>query len=322
MKISVIIPAYNAEPYLAEAIASCLEQTEPADEIVVADDGSTDRTAEIAKQFSSQVKLVRLEKNCGLPSARNRAIEASTGDWLAFLDADDWFLPRKLELQRRSIQENPNAVLVYSGFRLRFPDGSERDGEFVPPGELHWRLRYHCPFQPCSVMLRRDAFNVLGGFDPDRRRCEDWDLWLRLASRFSADAFAAVPEPLVAYRQTPGSLSSNAMRMYEAKAVIIESRSLYRTSGLNRFLLRRRLHAFNRYDAAVALREQGSAEYLNFVLSSLLLWPFPDRMLPLARYKTAAVMFLQSCRLWPNPFLPKKTSLKDAARGNRMDSGS
>ncbi len=307
MKISVIIPAYNAEPYIAQAIESCLQQTEPAEEIVVLDDGSTDRTAEVAERFSGRVRVVRLGKNSGLPTARNRAIEASTGDWLAFLDADDWFLPRKLELQRRCIQQNPNAVLVYSAFRLRFPDGSEQDGKFVPPSDLHWRLRYHCPFQPCTVMLRRDAFDTVGGFDPAYPRCEDWDLWLRIADRFSTDVFAAVPEPLAAYRQTPGSLSSSTVRMYKAKTAVIDSRSLYRTSGVSRFLLRRRIHAFNHYDAAVEFREHGSTGFLGFILTSLLLWPFPGRMMPLARYKTAAVMFMQSFGWWPNNFRPEKS---------------
>jgi len=300
VRISVIIPAYNAELYIARAIESCLRQTEPADEIIVADDGSTDRTGEIAGQFSDRVRIVRLKENCGLPVARNRAVEASTGDWLAFLDADDWFFPQKLQLQRRCIRENPDAVLVYSGFRLRFIDGSERDGTFISPGDLHWRLRYHGAFHVGSVMLRRDAFDAVGGFNPSYRRCEDWDLWLRIANRFSTAAFAVVPEPLVAYRQVPESLSSDAMRMFEMKAVLIESRSLYGKSGLNRLLLRRQIHAFNHYDTAIAVREQGSKQFLRLMFRSFVLWPFPNKMLPLNRYKTAVVMLMQYLGWWRN----------------------
>lgn len=302
VKISVIIPAYNAEPYIAQAIESCLQQTEPPEEIVVVDDGSTDRTAEIAERYSSAVRVIRLGKNCGLCVARNRAIEASTGDWIAFLDADDWFSLRKFELLRQCIRENPNAVLVYSGHQLAFVDGSEREGTFVPPEEMSWRIRYHCPLQICTVMLRREACDAVGGFDPLYTRVEDWDLWLRVAERFSTDSFAAIPEPLAAYRQTPGSVSSNAMGMYEGKASVIDNRSLYGTSGVARFLLRRRIHAFNNYDAAIALRERGSPKFIGFILKSLLLWPFPDRMMPIARYKTALVMCLQHCGLWPNRF--------------------
>lgn len=314
MKISVIIPAYNAERYIAQAIESCLQQTQPPEEIIVADDGSTDHTAEIAERYSGAVQVIRLEKNSGPCAARNRAIEASTGDWIAFLDADDWFFSRKLELQRRCIQENPNALLVYSGHRLVFPDGTERDGIFVPPSEMYWRIRYHCALQICTVMLRRDAFDLAGGFDPVYVRVEDWDLWLRVAERFSTDVFAAIPEPLAAYRQTPGSVSSNAMGLFEGKEAVIDNRSLYRTSGVARTLLRRRIHAFNNYDVAITLREKGSAEFLGFVLTSLFLWPFPGRMMPLARYKTALVMCMQYCGLWPNRFRSAKSFL-EGARG-------
>lgn len=322
MKISVIIPAYNAEPYIARAIDSCLRQTEPPHEIVVADDGSTDRTAEIAERYAGRVRVVRLGKNCGLSIGRNRAVQASTGDWLAFLDADDWFFPRKLELQRRCIEENPNAVLVYSGHQVVFKDGSEGEEMFVPPSDLDWQLRYRCPFHVCSVLLRREACDAVGGFNPDYRRGEDWDLWLRIADRFSTAAFAAVPEPLVAYLQTPGSLSSNAAAMYEARAAVIDNRSLYRTSGIGRFLLRRRIHAFNKYDVAIALREQGSAEFLRFILASLILWPFPNKLMPLARYKTALIMCLQRYGVWPNSFRPKKNSSGSAPQEQRMNSGS
>lgn len=322
MKISVIIPAYNAEAYIARAIDSCLQQTEPPHEIIVADDGSTDRTAEVAERYADRVQVVKLRKNCGLPVARNRAVEASTGDWLAFLDADDWFFSRKLQLQRRYVEENPNAMLVYSGHRVVFSDGSEGDQMFIPPSDLHWQLRYRCPFHVCSVILRRDAFDVVGGFNPGYRRGEDWDLWLRIAERFTTAAFAAVPESLVAYLQTPGSLSSNALAMYEVRATIIDNRSLYRTSGIARFLLRLRIHAFNKYDAAIALREQGSAEFLGFVLTSLILWPFPNKLMPFARYKTALIMCLQQCGVWPNSFRPKKSSSESAPQERRMNSGS
>lgn len=312
VKISVIIPAFNAEPYITKAIESCLQQTEPPHEIIVSDDRSTDRTAEVAERYSGRVRVVRLEKNCGIAVARNRAVQAATGDWLAFLDADDWFFPRKLELQRRCIQENPKAALVYSGHRVIHSDGSDGDDRFVRPAELQLELRYRCPFHVGSVILRRDALDEVGGFDPDLRRGEDWDLWLRIADRFSLAAFAAVPEPLVAYLERPGSLSWNAIAMYDARVAIADSRGLYRTSGIARFLLRRRIRAFINYDSAVALREHGSQEFLKFILRSLVFWPFPNKMMPPGRYKTALIMCLQCCGIWRNTFKPKKSSLEGA----------
>jgi glycosyltransferase involved in cell wall biosynthesis len=237
--------------------------------------------------------VIRLTENRGVSVARNRAVEASTGDWLAFLDADDWFLPNKLELQRRCIVENPRAVLVYSGVREIPLDGPEKDGNFTPPEDLAWRLRYHCALALCSVMLHRQAFDAVGGFDPVYRAPEDWDLWLKVAARFSTAAFAAVPEPLAVYRRVDGSLSSNAMRYFKVRPAIIENRSLYRTSGLTRFMLRRQIHAFNHYDTAIAIREEGSTEDLRLIFKSLALWPFPNRMLPMQRYLIAAVMLKQ-----------------------------
>lgn len=319
MKISVIIPAYNAEPYIAKAIESCLRQTEPPHEIIVTDDGSTDCTAEVAERYSDRVRVVRMRRNSGIAAARNLAIQAATGDWLAFLDADDWFFPQKFQLQRRCVEENPNASLVYSGHRVIHSDGSDGDDMFVPPGELHSELRYRCPFHIGSVILRRDALDAVGGFDPDLRRGEDWDLWLRIADRFSLSVFTAVPEPLVAYLERPGSLSWNTIAMYDARTAIGASRGLYRTSGIARFLLRRRIHAFINYDAAVALRQHGSQEFPKFILRSLVLWPFPNKMMPFKRYKTVLVMCLQSCGVWRNSFGPPR-KLPRGRLG--MDSGS
>ena len=127
VKFSVIIPAYNAERYIRKAVESCLGQTYAPYEIIVIDDASTDSTAAIAESFPSPVRVIRLAKNSGVSVARNRGVEASTGDWLAFLDADDWFLAEKLELQRRCALKNENAVLIYTRF-LSSLDGVETSG--------------------------------------------------------------------------------------------------------------------------------------------------------------------------------------------------
>ncbi|MGC9223232.1 MAG: glycosyltransferase family 2 protein [Terracidiphilus sp.] len=307
MKISVIIPAYNAEKYIATTIESCLEQTLPPDEIIVVDDCSTDGTFEIAQKYPPPVKALRLEKNSGVSVARNRAVEASTGDWLAFLDADDWFLPQKLEMQRQCVRDHPDAVLVYTGAFLKPLDGPVTEIKFWPPSELAWRLRYTPLFLPSTVLLRRHAFDAVGGFDPAYPIDEDWDLGLRLAERFSTDAFAAVPTPLIMYNRVEGSLSSKIMPVVNAARRIVENRSLYHTSGLTRRLLRRRILAFNGYDQSLTLRGEGEDGYLHLMLRSLAFWPFPNKMLPLARYKFAAVMLAQHLGLWPNSHRAART---------------
>ena len=291
MKFSVIIPAYNAEQYIATAIESCLSQTYSPHEIIVVDDGSTDNTAKIAESFPSPVRVIRQERNMGLPTARNCGVQASTGDWLAFLDADDWFLPEKLERQRRCALEHEDAILIYTGFLISL-NGVESPARFNPPSVLEPMLRYRCAFHVGTVALRRDAFDSVCGFDPNLRVCEDWDLWQRLVARYSTKVFAAVPIPLAIYRTTPGSLSSNAMRMYKGRSGVVERRSLYGMTGLLRGSWRRKLTAFLHYDASIALREEGSTLDLAFMLKSIAAWPFPWTEMP-KRYKTAAVMIKQ-----------------------------
>ena len=105
--------------------------------------------------------------------------------------------------------------------------------------------------------------------------------------------FAAVPKPLAVYRRVAGSLSSNAMRYFNVRSYLIESRCLYGTAGVSRYLWRRRIMAFMRYDASLALREEGSLLDLPFILKSIALWPLPASGMPMKRYKVAVVMARQ-----------------------------
>jgi glycosyltransferase involved in cell wall biosynthesis len=295
MKISVIIPAYNAERYIAKAIESCLSQTYTPHEIMVIDDASTDGTAAVAESFPSPVRVIRLAENMGVAAARNRGVQASTGDWIAFLDADDYFLPEKLELQRRCALENEQAVLIYAGWRVISVEGVESLGRFTPPAALLPMLRFRCNLPLLCILLRRDAFDSVGGFDPYLRRCQDWDLWLRLAARYSVESFAAVPEPLAVYQRVTGSLSIYAMPYFHQRVSIIKKGScLFGTSGISRFLWRRRISAYNYFDTSESLRDEGSLSYLPFMVMSFVLWPFPCIAMP-NRYKIAIVMAMQTC---------------------------
>ncbi len=105
--VSAVIPAYNAAKYVERAIESVLAQTRKADEIIVVDDGSTDNTADVVRQFGDKVKFIRQE-NAGASVARNTGIEAATSEWISFLDADDEWLPEKLKLQTEHLQRNPD----------------------------------------------------------------------------------------------------------------------------------------------------------------------------------------------------------------------
>jgi glycosyltransferase involved in cell wall biosynthesis len=294
--ISIVIPAYNAEKYIRRAIESCLSQTFAPIEIIVVDDASTDSTTSVVESFSSPVRLIRLSENMGVSIARNRGVEASTGNWIAFLDADDWFLPEKLERQRRCLLEHEQAVLIYTGFRIVTVDGSECYGRFLSPNEIWPMLRYRNRLLLSTVAVRRDAFDNVEGFNPALRVAQDWDLWLRIAVRYSVELFAAVPEPLVMYRRVAGSLSSNTMRYFHVRKSIIKSSCLFGTSGVSSVLWRRRILAFNYFDTAQSLREEGSLSYLPFMLMSFVLWPFPCIAMT-SRWKVTIAMAMQICRL-------------------------
>lgn len=293
MKISVVIPSFNAESFIATAIESCLNQDPAPHEVIVVDDASSDRTVEIAKSYPPPVRVICCEQNGGVSVARNRGAEEATGDWIALLDADDWFLPGRFQAQIRCVKQNPEAKVIYSGFRMRELDGRERDSAAFPLDKLGPMMRYRCAFHISTVIMKRDAFRAIGGFDTSLRRSEDYDFWLRLADRFSMSAFASVPEILSVYRLTPGSKSLNTMPFREARYAAIESSGLYGLSGMQRALWRRKVRAFTDYDIAIRLREDGSARDLEFVLHSLLLWPLPSQAIPLKRYLIAAVMLKQ-----------------------------
>ena len=173
MPISVIIPAFNAERYLAEALESVFAQTQDPGEVWVVDDGSTDGTSSVARAFSG-VTVLRQE-NRGVSSARNAAIRRSTGELVAFLDADDRWLPEKLERQSRFMADNPG--LGSSVTRMRIVAEA---GMALPPGFRPEQLGQELVARvPSALMVRRPVFDQIGLFDETFRRSEDADWFLR-----------------------------------------------------------------------------------------------------------------------------------------------
>ncbi|AEB08259.1 glycosyltransferase family 2 protein [Desulfobacca acetoxidans] len=197
--VSVIIPTYNRADVVGEAINSVLAQTCRDFELIVVDDGSEDGTAAILAHYQDRIRIIRQARRQGVSTSRNTGARQAGGEWLAFLDSDDLWLPRKLEVQlafigahrgvdicqteevwlRRGVRVNP-------GRRHRKRGGSI----FLPSLEL-------CLVSPSAVMLRRQVFWQVGGFDETLPACEDYDLWLRLAWRVDVNL---IPEPLVVKR--------------------------------------------------------------------------------------------------------------------------
>ena len=282
--MSVVIPAYNAETLLPRALESVFSQTLPPDEILVVDDGSKDGTHAVAQSFGSRVRVLS-QANAGASAARNLGVQSATSEWIAFLDADDAWEPRKLERQRSAIAGLAGTVLCYTGVMALAADGSRTLVPAVPPSRLRAALRLTNPILPSSVLLSRSAFLHVGGFNVSQIVCEDWDLWLRLLQR---GPFCVVDEPLTVYQTSITGLSSDADELFREAERMVDSRLLDGMRGLNRFLWRRRILSYQAYKSALTARAAARRESeLAYMLRSLSLWPFPTWH-PV-RYKTLGV---------------------------------
>ena len=207
--VSVIIPYYRASQTIARAVESALGQTVLPLEILIVDDGSPENAAEATKQFGSSVTVIR-KPNGGAASARNLGIEHAKGEWIAFLDADDYWEPAKLE---RQLASSEGVGLVGSGWYTQDP-GKPRCMAKIEDPEFFGRMfrarsseafRVAMDLFTSVVLVRR---NALGDqrFDSGLETAEDRDLWIRLVA--STDVYL-VPEPLATYVQLPGSLSNS-----------------------------------------------------------------------------------------------------------------
>ena len=210
-EVSVIIPTYNRSAYIGEAIRSVQAQSYPRVEIIVADDGSTDRTADIVAGFGDAVRYISLPHSGQPAVARNRALREASGEFIAFLDSDDQFLPDKLTLQVASFEQHPEVGLVYSnGHFFRDdpaqPTGYVLDGMPTPSGEILSELLRGNFLASPVVLLRRSCLDVVSPFDEDPRLfvAEDYELWLRISAHFPA---IYAPGDVAAIRRHTGSAS-------------------------------------------------------------------------------------------------------------------
>ncbi|HUT04473.1 MAG TPA: glycosyltransferase [bacterium] len=206
--VSVIIPVYNDEQHVADAIESALLQTLKDVEVIVVDDGSTDGTPEVLEKYEGRIVHIRQE-NRGLPGARNTGIKASRGKYLCFLDSDDTLLHRKVEVQAAVLEKEPEVGLCYAGwldvdivtgkvlrdFSLARPEHDSNSDVFPP----------HFPV--FSVMVRREWFDKVGLFDERLKALEDSDMWWRLWA--AGCVFRRVKVAVARRGVRPGSMSQN-----------------------------------------------------------------------------------------------------------------
>jgi len=211
-EISVVIPCFNAELFLSETIESIINQTFENIEIILINDGSTDTTSEIIKNYAQRdERIIMIEKqNSGPADSRNRGIFAARGEWIAILDADDVALPSRLELQLAYCRERPELVLVGSDAIEMTSSGSQIQSYHYPSthSDLFKRLYRMMAFPPhSSLMYRAEAVRSIGGFNTRYVPSEDYDLWLRLAEY---GKIACLSKPLVKIRKHASSISNLA----------------------------------------------------------------------------------------------------------------
>lgn len=208
--VSVVIPAYNAAWCVRRALDSVLAQTFRDFEVIVVDDGSTDETADVLDDYDAPVRVVS-KPNGGLSSARNAGIRAATGRYVAFLDADDWWLPEKLTRQVELMEDRSELVFCSTAARIEAPDDTSL-GEWRcrcdarPTLEAIFVVNAHVAGSGSAVMVRRTVLARVGGFDERLRSLEDIDMWMRLAA---VGGYTCIDEPLAVIHKRPESMSGN-----------------------------------------------------------------------------------------------------------------
>jgi glycosyltransferase involved in cell wall biosynthesis len=241
-KVTVVIPAYNAMQFLPKTVESVLAQTFSDWELLIVNDGSSDNIVQWATHITDdRVKLIS-QKNQGVSAARNTGIMQSSGEYLAFLDADDLWKPTKLEKQVRRFEEYPAAGLVYTwttlvdalGKPIKRAIASQLEGNV-------WEqiLVANMIGNGSSAMIRRSCFETVGMFDPKLSSAADRDMWIRIASCYP---FAVVKEPLTLWRQHTNSMSKNCQSMMQDLREVIEKN--FQSVPLDLLHLRNRSYSY------------------------------------------------------------------------------
>ena len=227
-KVSIILPAYNGEALLNDAIQSVLSQTMDDFELIVLDDGSTDNTWELLQALSDPRIRVYHHDNMGLPATLNRGISLARGEYVARLDHDDLMMPSRLEAQARYLDAHPGIALLGTAAQIYVGDKpTERYHRHPTSSEaLRLRLLFDNPFVHASIMFRRDAVIAIGGYCTEKSRLppEDYELWSRVARVHDV---ANLEDVLTVYREVPGSLSRIGENPFLEKVLMFSTENIY-----------------------------------------------------------------------------------------------
>lgn len=310
--VSVIVPAYNAEAFIERTLESVLAQTYQNLEVIVVDDGSSDRTAAIVREIAQRDPRVTLleQPNSGVAAARNFGIQKSSGEYIAPIDADDLWYPQNLEKQVEVLlQTDPTVGLVYA-WSADIDENDRPTGEFRAAkieGNVYKTLICHNFLGNASAtLMRRSCLERVGGYNSQLKEqnaggCEDWDLYLRIAEHYQ---FRVVPEFLIGYRKIASSMSRDYRQMAKSHGLMLQavrqnhpeiSAALYRLSCSSFYL----------YLARQSQQYGSPRQTIAWLLEALRV----DWITPLWRYGWY-LLLLKSC--WqlvvpnPNPPLPQE----------------
>lgn len=272
--VSVIIPVYNGAAEVRRAIDSALAQKNCTVEVIVLNDGSHDETDSVLAEYGDRIRAVN-QQNCGLSKTRNNGIALATGEWVAFLDHDDYWQPEKLSLQLEAARRTGFDVVYTNagnfGDVARVAElRSEPQG--MAEGDLLEPLLLDNFIVVSSVMIRRSVIQEMGGFDTSLPSVEDWDLWLKLSAL--GVRFAAVREPVTMYQWRPGSMSKNYDLMRTTRQSIIQRALCSLRARSLPWSVRRRALANIESCSAWFLAGSSPRKAIRWYVNSLWYWPF------------------------------------------------
>ena len=227
-RVSVVMPVYNSERYLAEAIASVLGQTYPDFELIIVDDGSTDGSAAIVEAYArrdSRIQFMPLRENRGIASTRNHGIAAASGEYVAMMGNDDICLPDRLRRQVNFLDANPPIGVVGGNIHVVDQDLGFRFESNLPLEHalVTWGLYFSASVADPTTMIRRELLVVAGGYDEDCRTADDTELWTRLIQQ---TRFANLPDILMLYRRHPGAISVKHREKQRAEGSAVRRKAL------------------------------------------------------------------------------------------------
>lgn len=253
LPVSVIIPYHNAQAYLGEALSSVRNQTAAPAEVIIVDDGSDEAARSVLADLGAGIKFIALPRCKGPGVARNIGVEAAGQPYIAFLDADDHWLPEKLEVQYAFMRAWPELDATHTGVIVFFKDGSELWENKKPRALTAPVALANHEMPPSGMMIKRESFQRLGGFDPWFRCTQDWDLQIRMALAGYQVQF--VPQALIRMRrQDHGNHSSNWRCFLAGQCLVLLK---HRRSYLAELGARKWLHLFARALARAGDRQGG-----------------------------------------------------------------